>query len=56
LVTPPQSRGLIPSVLRAEFLDSGRALEADVQVEELRGAFFIGNALRGLLPAQLISL
>jgi para-aminobenzoate synthetase / 4-amino-4-deoxychorismate lyase len=54
LLTPPQSRGLLPSVLRGEFLDNGRAVEADVQIEELNGTFFIGNALRGLLPAQLL--
>jgi para-aminobenzoate synthetase / 4-amino-4-deoxychorismate lyase len=51
LVTPPLSRGLLPGVLRAELLDSGRAIEGELRPEELAGGFFIGNALRGLVTA-----
>ena len=43
-------RGL-PGVLRAELLDDGRAVEAELTVADLAGGFFIGNALRGLIPA-----
>ena len=53
LLTPPLSRGLLPGVLRAEMIDSGQAVEADLTAEDLAGGFFIGNALRGLMPAIL---
>ena len=51
LVTPPLARGLLPGVLRAELLASGRATEADLTVADLTDGFFVGNALRGLIPA-----
>jgi para-aminobenzoate synthetase/4-amino-4-deoxychorismate lyase len=51
LVTPPLARGLLPGVLRAELLATGRAVEGDLTVSDLTGRFFIGNALRGLIPA-----
>lgn len=49
LVTPPLSRGLLPGVLRAELLDTGRAVEGDLTPADLESGFFIGNALRGLM-------
>jgi para-aminobenzoate synthetase/4-amino-4-deoxychorismate lyase len=51
LVTPPLSRGLLPGILRAELIDAGRAVEGELTAADLAGGFFIGNALRGLLPA-----
>ena len=51
LVTPPLARGLLPGVLRGELITSGRAIEGDLTPADLRGGFFIGNALRGLIPA-----
>ncbi|MBB3763027.1 aminodeoxychorismate synthase component I [Sphingomicrobium lutaoense] len=53
LVTPPLKRGLLPGILRAELLASGRAVEGDVRREDLSGGFHVGNAARGLMPAQL---
>ena len=53
LVTPPLSRGLLPSILRADLLETGRAVEADLRAEDLAGVFWIGNASRGLIPAEL---
>ncbi len=53
LMTPPLSRGLLPGVLRAELIANGSAVEADLRPEDLEAPFFIGNASRGLLPAQL---
>jgi para-aminobenzoate synthetase / 4-amino-4-deoxychorismate lyase len=53
LVTPPLSRGCLPSVLRRELIDNGRAIEADLRSEDLVGGFFLGNSLRGLIPAVL---
>jgi para-aminobenzoate synthetase/4-amino-4-deoxychorismate lyase len=53
LVTPPLARGLLPGVLRAALLDSGEAVEGDLTVEDLASGFFIGNAIRGPIPAVL---
>jgi para-aminobenzoate synthetase/4-amino-4-deoxychorismate lyase len=54
LLTPPQSRGLLPGVLRASLLAEGRAREADLRAEDLGGGFLIGNSLRGLMRAVLV--
>jgi para-aminobenzoate synthetase/4-amino-4-deoxychorismate lyase len=54
LVTPPLSRGLLPGVLRARLLAEGRAREGDLEVEDLEAGFWIGNSLRGLIPARLV--
>ncbi|WP_299649786.1 aminodeoxychorismate synthase component I [Sphingomonas bacterium] len=51
LVTPPLARGLLPGVLRAELIDSGRAVEGELTRADLTGRFFVGNAVRGLVPA-----
>ena len=55
LVTPPlrpsQFAGLLPGILRAELLASGRAIEAPVTRADLAGGFYVGNAVRGLIPA-----
>ncbi len=55
LLTPPARLGLLPGVLRASLLQSGRAQEAELTVDDLAGGFLIGNAVRGLMPAQLLS-
>ncbi len=51
LATPPLARGLLPGVLRAELIATGRAVEVDLTPDDLAGGFFVGNALRGLIPA-----
>ncbi|WP_267395790.1 MULTISPECIES: aminodeoxychorismate synthase component I [unclassified Sphingomonas] len=53
LVTPPLRHGLLPGVLRAELLATGRAREGELSRADLAGSFFVGNALRGLIPARL---
>lgn len=58
LRTPPLAAGVLPGVLRAELLDTGEAVEAPLHLAEVRaasseGRLFVGNALRGLLPAIL---
>ena len=55
LVTPPVTDGLLPGVLRAELLAQGRAVEGRLRREDLADAkcLFVGNALRGLIPACL---
>lgn len=54
LVTPPAALGLLPGVLRRSLLESGRAVEGAVTMADLEAGFFIGNALRGLMPAKLL--
>jgi para-aminobenzoate synthetase/4-amino-4-deoxychorismate lyase len=54
LLTPPLSLGLLPGVLRAELIAEGKAVEAPLMPADLANGFFIGNALRGLLPAILV--
>jgi len=53
LVTPPLARGLLPGVLRAALIEEGRAIEGDLTAADLAHGFFIGNAIRGLIPAVL---
>jgi para-aminobenzoate synthetase/4-amino-4-deoxychorismate lyase len=53
LLTPPLSVGLLPGILRAELIESGRAVEAPLTRADLNHGFFVGNALRGLIPATL---
>ncbi|HVJ00358.1 MAG TPA: aminodeoxychorismate synthase component I [Sphingomonas sp.] len=55
LVTPPLSRGLLPGVLRGDLIDSGRAIEGDLTPADLAQGFFVGNALRGLIPAVAVA-
>ena len=53
--TPALDCGLLPGVLRGQMLMEGRAIEAELTVDALRAAphIFVGNALRGLIPAKL---
>jgi para-aminobenzoate synthetase/4-amino-4-deoxychorismate lyase len=55
LVTPPLARGLLPGILRARLLDEGKAEEGDLGPADLAEGFFLGNAVRGLVPARLRS-
>ena len=54
LLTPPVTSGALPGVLRAELLDTGRAAEAVLFPEDLVAGFWLGNALRGLVPVSLM--
>ena len=51
LLTPPLGLGLLPGVLRGALLDTGRAVEAALTRADLADGFYLGNALRGLMPA-----
>lgn len=56
MLTPPLSCGVLPGVQRAELLDSGQACEQVLRIEDLAGGkLLFGNALRGLIPAVLVS-
>ena len=56
LVTPPLARGLLPGVLRASLLALGEAVEGELRPYDLERGFFIGNAARGMVAAQLMRL
>jgi len=56
LLTPPLSAGLLPGTLRAELIDTGRAIEHSLTLADLESAptIYLGNSVRGLIPAQWI--
>jgi len=56
LLTPALSAGLLPGVLRAELLDTGRAKEQTLHLADLQSAdkIFLGNSVRGLISARWI--
>jgi para-aminobenzoate synthetase/4-amino-4-deoxychorismate lyase len=53
LLTPPLTRGLMPGILRAKLIDEGRAQEAELTPADLEGGFYVGNIVRGLIPAKI---
>lgn len=53
LLTPPAALGLLPGVLRRSLTEEGRAVEAELTLDDLKDGFLIGNALRGLMKAKL---
>ena len=55
LLTPPARLGLLPGVLRRSLIEAGRAVEAELTLDDLAEGFLIGNALRGLAPARLLA-
>ena len=55
LLTPPLSRGALPSVLRRELIEDGKAMEADLTVRDLDHGFFLGNSVRGLIAAKRVA-
>ena len=54
LLTPALDCGLLPGTLRAELLAQGKAREVVLTPEDLKtaDAIFLGNSVRGLMPAQ----
>ena len=57
LLTPALKTGILPGVLRAQLLRSKKARTADLTEDDLLGAknIYIGNSMRGLMPAALIT-
>jgi len=55
LATPLLDCGLLPGILRGELLDQSKAVEAVFGLDDLEGAkaVFVGNSLRGLIPARM---
>ena len=56
LLTPPTPCGLLAGTLRQDLLDSGRARESVLSVDDLKAPnrVFFGNSVRGLVPAKAI--
>jgi para-aminobenzoate synthetase/4-amino-4-deoxychorismate lyase len=52
LLTPPAG-SLMPGVLREVLLEKGRAVEAPLTADDLKQGFYLGNIVRGLIPAKL---
>jgi len=55
LLTPRLETGLLPSILRRELLETGKALEADLTIEDLADGFWVGNSVRGLIKANRVA-
>ncbi|MEH6792235.1 aminodeoxychorismate synthase component I [Parasphingorhabdus sp.] len=55
LLTPKLARGVLPGVLRAELIENGQAIEADLTAADLADGFLLGNSVRGLLAAGLVA-
>lgn len=55
LFTPPLTSGLLPGVLRRHLIDTGKAVETLLYLQDLKQAdqIFVGNSLRGLIPVIL---
>lgn len=43
----------MPGVLREMLLEEGKAVEGPVTPDDLKDGFFVGNIVRGLIPAKL---
>ena len=55
LLTPPAGLGLLPGVLRRSLLEEGRAKEAELRIDDLSQGFLLGNSVRGLMKAVVIT-
>lgn len=53
MVTPPLADGCLPGILRQELLAKGARERRLFPADLSRGRIFVGNALRGLIPARL---
>ncbi|MBC2779066.1 aminodeoxychorismate synthase component I [Parasphingopyxis sp. GrpM-11] len=53
LLTPPLSRGLLDGILRQTLIAESKAVERDLTRADLEDGFFLGNAVRGMIPARL---
>ncbi len=57
LLTPALTSGILPGILREELVETGKAKEAILTLNDLLSAdkIYLGNSLRGLIPATLMS-
>jgi len=56
IYTPHIKAGLLPGILRAKLIKTGKAVEKPLTLDDLYSAdrLFMGNSMRGLMPANLI--
>ncbi|MAY63760.1 MAG: hypothetical protein CML29_16280 [Rhizobiales bacterium] len=56
LITPPLSSGVLPGILRGELIRERKATNGVLKPADLTGPrkVFVGNSLRGLIPAELV--
>ncbi|TDH35861.1 hypothetical protein E2A64_11095 [Pseudohoeflea suaedae] len=56
LLTPPLSSGVLPGILRGELIRERKATNGVLTPADLEGGrkVFVGNSLRGLIPAELV--
>lgn len=56
LITPPLQSGALPGVMRADLLQKGEAREGVIRGGALKDThnIYVTNAVRGLIPAQLV--
>ena len=55
LLTPALSCGLLPGTLRSHLLTGGQAREALIRRDDLQDEFFLGNSVRGLVRAKMLT-
>ena len=57
LLTPPVSSGLLAGTFRESMLRTGKARERILMKTDLARAtaIYVGNSVRGLIPAKLVS-
>ena len=55
LHTPPRACGCLPGIGREVLIGQGRAKPARLRRADLESGFFAGNALRGLIRAELVA-
>ncbi|MEB8388114.1 aminotransferase class IV family protein [Rhodobacteraceae bacterium KMM 6894] len=55
LLTPPRACGLLPGIGREALIAAGRAKPQRLGPDDITGPFYVGNALRGLIQARLVS-
>jgi para-aminobenzoate synthetase/4-amino-4-deoxychorismate lyase len=53
LLTPPAQLGLLPGILRQSLINSGKAKETPLTLDDLNHGFLLGNSVRGLRNASL---
>ncbi len=56
LLTPPRQAGLLAGTLRHRLIKQGQAREHELYPDDLKenNGIFLGNAVRGLVPVQLV--
>lgn len=54
-VTPPLSAGVLDGCLRREMIEKGECVEGTLTHDDLEGDVFLGNSLRGLIPARSVA-